>query len=302
MPNLDTEQLSTYKKLNRVKDSLVQHGVSAVTVPFLLGLINLVTSTDFLWFLIPTAAIGLSFFSHVLAYGLTKPRLEKELKQSLGITGGWGSIRKAGRAERENAVGLGPYAELYYEAERTRTAILSQAGATGTMDAELGTSLNDYVGQVRLLAQSANEIDRIVEAIPMTELARDKAALLSKEKAATSESLRSEYRKSIEEIDKQEKSYEELRNQSEVIRLRLGSSVNQLKQMRIDIARVKAAGEGEQGGVDQLRRRTEELSRYLEDLRKGYDESKKDPFAELEAAEEARAAQERKALEEDAGK
>lgn len=294
MPALDPDQLKTYKKLNRVKDSIVQHGASAVSVPFLLVLINMITSPTFPWFAIPTVAIVLSLLSHLLAYRLTKPRLEKELKDSLGVKGPWSAVRRAGREARENAVGLGPYAELFYEAERTKAAILQQAESSGTMDADLGASLGDYVGQVRLLAQSANEIDAIVEAIPMGELAKDKASLLAKEKAASNESLRAEYHKSVEEIERQEQSYEELKNQSEVIRLRLGSSVNQLKQMRIDLARVKAAGEGEHAGVDQLRRRTDELSRYLEDLRKGYDESRKDPFAELEAAEKARAALEDK--------
>ena len=74
----------------------------------------------------------------------------------------------------------------------------------------------------------------------MTDLAKDKAALVAKESAA-SVSLKAEYRKSIDEIDKQENSYQELREQSEVVRLRLGSSVNQLKQMRLDIARLQAS-------------------------------------------------------------
>ncbi|MBL8966904.1 MAG: hypothetical protein JNG85_07845, partial [Spirochaetaceae bacterium] len=166
---------------------------------------------------------------------------------------------------------------------------------------DLGPSLEAYVGQVRLLAQSANEIDRIVGAIPMAELERDKAALLAKEETAAAggsgAAIKAEYRRSIEEIEKQEKSYEELKNQSEVLRLRLGSSVNQLKQMRIDLARLKAAGEGDgpaSGGLDRIKSRTDELSRYLEDLRKGYDESRRDPFAELEEA--ARAEEEKRRL------
>ena len=128
----------------------------------------------------------------------------------------------------------------------------------------------------------------------MAELERDKASLVAKEGAASAESLKAEYRRSIEEIEKQEKSYQELKDQSELLRLRLGSSVNQIKQMRIDMARLKAAGEGEDAssglassGLGRIKSRTDELSRYLEDLRKGYDESKRDPFAELEALEKA---------------
>jgi hypothetical protein len=119
--------------------------------------------------------------------------------------------------------------------------------------------------------------------------------LVAKESAA-SVSLKAEYRKSIDEIDKQENSYQELREQSEVVRLRLGSSVNQLKQMRLDIARLQASP-GTEGvaGIDVLKRRTDELSHYLEDLRSGYAETKSDPFAELEREEKKRLAEEAEA-------
>ncbi len=288
MPSLDPSQLETYKKLNRAKDSIAMHGVNVVTVPAFLLLLNLMTGSGFLWALIPTAALAFSYFSHLVTYRVTKPRLERELLASLGIDGGWRALFRAGKANKAARADLGPYAEAYHEAERAKLAILSQLRSGAPLDADLAPSLEAYVGQIRLLAQSANEVDRIIEAIPMAELARDKDALLAKEAQAASPGLKSEYRRSIEEIEKQEKSYEELKNQSEVLRLRLGSSVNQLKQMRIDMARLKAAGEGfGDEGIDRLKSKTEELSRYLEDIRKGYDESKKDPFAELEALAQA---------------
>ena len=288
MPDLDSGQLAIYKKLNRMKDSMAQHAASTFTVPFLLGLINYMTSPSFLWFLIPTAALALGFLSHLAAYSASKPRLQRKLLDSLGVKGGWGKLFRGAKARRETASNLGPYAEAYREAEAARNAIAAQAasGAAGPVDSGLLPSLDQYLGQVRLLAQSANDIDRIVEAIPMTDLSKDKAALLAKAEAATSESLKGEYRASIAEIEKQERSYQELREQSEVVKLRLGSSVNQLKQMRLDIARVQASpGTEGAAGIESIRKRTDELARYLEDLRSGYDESKADPFAELEEAE-----------------
>ena len=202
--------------------------------------------------------------------------------------GGTSSARAGADARRRS--GLGPYADLYREAEAAKEAIAAQlrSGSSpeaGPVDADLAPTLDQYLGQVRLLAQSANEIDRLVESIPMADLSKDRAALVAKEGAA-SESLKAEYRKSIEEIDKQEKSFTELKEQSEVVRLRLGSSVNQLKQMRLDIARVQASpAPRAAAGIEALKRRTDELSRYLEDLRAGYAEGEDDPFAELEEAE-----------------
>jgi class 3 adenylate cyclase len=293
MPELDSGQLADLKRLNKMKDAMAQHASSTVMVCLFFAVINLLTSPAFLWFLIPSAAMAVGFLAHFASYSVGKPRLERKLLDALGIKGGWRNIFKQGKARRKEAAGLGPYADLYREAQAAKEAIAAQlaSGSAGaaSVDADLAPSLDQYLGQVKLLAQSANEIDRLVESIPMTDISKDKAVLVSKEKAATSPSLKAEYRQSIEEIDKQEKSYAELKEQSEVVKLRLGSSVNQLKQMRLDIARLSASPNAE-GGADLagLKRRTDELSHYLEDLRSGYAESRDDPFAQLEADEKKR--------------
>ena len=299
LPEIEGEQLSDYRKLNGMKDSMAQHASSTVMVCLFFAVVNILTSPAFLWFLIPSAAMVVGFLAHFASYSAGKPRLERKILDALGIKGGWRTIFKHGKARREEAAGLGPYAGLYREAQAAKEAIAAQlaSGSAGasSVDADLAPSLDQYLGQVKLLAQSANEIDRLVEGIPMTDLSKDKASLVAKEEAA-SPTLKAEYRSSIEEIDKQEKSYAELKEQSEVVKLRLGSSVNQLKQMRLDIARLSASPNAE-GGADLavLKRRTDELSHYLEDLRSGYAESRDDPFAQLEA-------EERKRLEEESGK
>jgi class 3 adenylate cyclase len=299
MPDLDGRQLGIYKKLNRVKDSMAMHTASTFTVPILLGLINFAYpgGSHFLWFLIPTVAMVISFISHLGSYGSSQGKLRRELMSSLGVEGGWRNIFRTGRARRAMGTELGPYAAQYQDAERAKDAILAESKSGSPLDADLGPTLQSYVGQIKVLAQSANEIDRIIGAIPMGDLGHDKAELLAKAETAGSAALKEEYRRSVEEIDKQEKSYGELRNQSEMIKLRLSSSVNQLKQMRIDMARLKAAGEdgaGGVGGVGELKRRAGELTAYIQDLRKGYSESGADPYAELEEIE--RANEERKRL------
>lgn len=291
LPDLDRGQLAMYKKLTRMKDSMAQHAASTVMVPLFLGVINFLASPTVPWSLIPAAAMLIGFVSHLAAYAGSKPRLERTFLESLGVAGGWRSLFRRGRTRRADEAGLGSYAGLYREAEEAERAIVEQlrSGASGPVDADLGPSLEQYLGQVRLLARSANEVERIVEAIPMEGLEKDKAALVAKEASASSEQLKAEYRASIAEIEKQEHSYRDLKEQSEMLRLRLGSSVNQLKRMRIDIARLRAApgadGLAAGQGLEQIRQRTDELSHYLEDLRQGYAESAADPFAALEELE-----------------
>ncbi len=129
----------------------------------------------------------------------------------------------------------------------------------------------------------------------MKDLSKDKAELRGKLEGTASSSLKTEYERSVQEIETQEKSFQDLQDQREVLHLRLKSSVNSLKQMQLDMARYRAQPDlAQSASLDQVRSRTGELSKYLEDLRKGYEEARdaEDPWKDLErqAAERETAA------------
>jgi hypothetical protein len=94
-----------------------------------------------------------------------------------------------------------------------------------------------------------------------------------KSSAAFDEKLKEEYGRSIAEIEKHRVSFAELERGRERLFLRLGSSVNSLKQMQIDIARMKSISAGaDRTALDELRRKSGELNQYLSDLHEGYKE------------------------------
>ena len=127
--------------------------------------------------------------------------------------------------------------------------------------------------QIGLLAKRTTEVDRIIDMIPMDSLKSDKERLERKIADKPGESLLKEYRKSLGEIERQESSFSELREQREVLELRMRSSVNTLKQMRIDLARLKGMGDqGDTASSRAVQEKTAELNRYLADLRAGYEE------------------------------
>jgi hypothetical protein len=145
---------------------------------------------------------------------------------------------------------------------------------TGVPEAdELVPVLDAYVEQVRLLADRTAEVDRIIELIPRAALQRDKEVLEQKLKDQNKPELRKEYEKALAELEQQEASFKELGEQRDLLELKLRSSVNNLKQMQIDIGRIiSLTGSGESGAERSLHYKTEELNRYLEDLRSGYEE------------------------------
>ena len=303
VPDLEGEALATYKKLNLVRDSMARHTVSVLTVPPLLFTIYAVATPTILpWWLIPSGIMAISWISHLIAYGSARRRLESRLFKEAGIPGGWRELFRIGKSRKAAAKASGPYASLYAEAEAAKDAIVAQVRAAGKdspFDKEFVPSLEEYVGQVRLLTQTVNEIDSIIDAIPMKDLGKDKAELRSKLDGTASQSLKTEYARSVDEIERQEKSFKDLQDQREVLHLRLKSSVNSLKQMQLDMARFRAQPDlAQSASLDQVRSRTGELSKYLEDLRKGYEEAREaeDPWKDLERIAEEREARARDKL------
>ena len=285
MPDLERDALEQYKRLNKVRDSMAMHLASVLSVPALLFVINLLTSPGFLWAVIPSGIMALSFIGHLVSYPGTKRGIEKKLFRLLGIDS-WRELFGRGGARRAAAAGAGPYAQVYAEAASARDDIV-RAIKAGKASRDLGKdmipTLDRYVDQVKLLTHSVNEIDAIVGSIPTADLAKDRADLESKLAATASVPLKDEYRRSIAEIDRQEKASKELEDQREVLRLRLSSSVNALKQLKLDMARMKALPEaGEHQAIEEIRRKAEEMAGYLDDLKVGYAETEKDPYAELE--------------------
>jgi len=301
MPNLNPDQLSLFKRIHLCKDAFVSHGVSTITTSlFFMAISGFVmrvsTMSGFPWplaLLIPIPFMLISFLSHAAVQGPRIKGLQDIFKKSLGLSGSWKGL--FGGKQRQEAPS-GPYQELFSEALAIKEGIVSQLkkgkkGRGGIEDKDLIPALDEYVGQIRLLAARAGEVDAIVDTIPMAALAQDKAELLKKEGESSSDRMKREYRKSVEEIEKQESSFQELENQREMLKLRLKSSVNSLKQMRIDVARIATMDEGgDDSAVLMVKQRTSEITQYLDDLRTGIDEQEKDPWAELAAAEAANTA------------
>lgn len=293
LPALQPDSLDVYKKINRVRDGFAMHAASILSVPPLLFTINILTTPGILWAAIPSGIMALSFLGHLISYPGSRRSLEKKLWRLVGVDS-WRDLFRLGK-NRKTGEAAGPYAPIYREVAGIRDEIVQTLKA-GKGSAEFGKdmipTLDRYVEQVKLLSHSVNEIDSIVSTIPMDELKRDREALEVKRGATDNQNLKEEYQRSIAEIARQEKACKDLEDQRELLRLRLGSSVNALKQLKLDLARMKALPEtGERQALEDIRRKAGELAGYLDDLKAGYDESAADPFAELERlAAEAEAA------------
>lgn len=284
MPELKPVELDVYRKINRVRDSMAMHIASTISVPPLLFVINTIVSPEFMWAFIPSGIMALSFLGHLIAYPGTLGNLRKKLLRMLGVDS-WRELLSMG-AHRTAGQAAGPYSPIYDEVAAIRDDIvrdIKSGRATDAFGKDMIPTLDKYVDQVKLLSQSVNEIDAIVATIPTDALRRDRQALQARRETAENLALKNEYTRSIEEIEKQEKACKELETQREMLRLRLGSSANALKQLRLDMARIQTLPEArEHQAMEELRQKASELTGYLDDMKTGYEEASADSFAELE--------------------
>uniref|UniRef100_A0A7C3E0Y1 Guanylate cyclase domain-containing protein n=1 Tax=Gracilinema caldarium TaxID=215591 RepID=A0A7C3E0Y1_9SPIR len=285
LPPLNDEQLSIFKKLQKKKDELWHSGTGLIPTSAFLFMINLITSRGFLWSLIPIFFMSMGFLGNLVKTPGEIAALKQDLQDSLRK----GSTR--GSRKKQASPGTsGPYGALVQEAAGVREAILEMVQLPETKDKQKGGQkssqkmgvpeaeelipvLDAYVEQVQLLADRTAEVDRIIELIPRAALERDKQLLEQKLREPHKPELQKEYEKALEELKQQEASFKELGEQRDLLELKLRSSVNNLKQMQIDIGRIiSLTGSGESGADRSLHYKTEELNRYLEDLRSGYEE------------------------------
>ncbi|MDP2792302.1 MAG: 2TM domain-containing protein, partial [Rectinemataceae bacterium] len=287
LPDLDEPRTKELKTIHKARDSIGKHFINALSIPAALFYINMTFDRSNPWFVIPTAILAVTFVLHFIGYIATGPSRSRKFFEKLGIGRSRKDLKEATLRRESTKVDLGSYTDIYRSAQESASDIEVALASSDPKDAaEMKPQLDGYLKQVLLLAKTANELDAIIGEIPMAALEKDKAALMIKLEGAK-ESMKSEYEGSIAEIEKQKESFKALAEQREVIDLRLRSSVSQLQQLKMELARAKAFdAESDTGrkesAILSLRTRSEELSRYIDDLKEGNLEALADPFIELE--------------------
>lgn len=277
-PVLSREHLRTFRELNKVRTGWGAHLWSNLAVIGFLFMLNMITSPGVPWFAIPAGAMAIGLFSHFPAFKGKETRLKRRLAE-LGIQlkdvfrrGGSRSPASAAESVRASAdMPLGQQAAI------VKDAILAQLKTFDKKSQPLGEDfvplLENYVNQIQELSEKDIELERIINEIPIHELERDLVQLNERRTKADDKRVIAEYDRSIEQIERQQRSFRELKNEKEMLQLRSNSALNSLKQMQIDLARMKSmSSQADAGALGLLKEKSSELSQYLEDLGEGYKE------------------------------
>jgi vacuolar-type H+-ATPase catalytic subunit A/Vma1 len=142
---------------------------------------------------------------------------------------------------------------------------------------ELEQLLKRFIGQIEELVQRERDLDGVLATVSEEEIDNTLTTLKTKHEKTDSQYLRQEYQKSISQYEHQRKTVSELKNQKEMISLRLTSSITALKQIQLDVARMKHMDTiQEPSSLKALKTKSRELSDYLEALQESYGELEKD--------------------------
>ena len=270
LPPLTKRALARVRRLFKVRRRL-RHHVSAFAglSAFLIGL-NAFLPADGPWAIFPIVALGIPLTIHHAAARSRRKRLLRELSEDgMDLDAAADLAALAGDAPEA----LLANAPLLAEAAELREAILADL-QDGGADAdrwrtELQPELDTYTRHIGELLQARHELERARGRVSAAEITEELAVLNGKLDATTSTELRREYQTAVEQYEGQLKSLRNLQERIEMIDLRTKSAVLALRQLSLDIPRLRAAPAGEPAALVSLRDKSQELTRYLDDLRAG---------------------------------
>jgi len=275
MPGLTREQLRLYRKLVKARNNFSSHLISNVATSIFLLILNLIVSPAFPWAAFPIGFMAIGVFSHLPAFRSKERRLLKRLKEAGANVAAILRGKRSKDVPERTPITAQPNT-IAYEAEHVKQRIVGKMNAlpdSSPVGDDFLPVLDNYVEQIKMLDQKSRELDDIMKGIPLAELQRDLHTLQKQRADAESPKVLAEYDQSIEQIRKQQTSFSEIKNEREILRLRLSSSLSQLKQMEIDLARMASLSADEDiATIEMIKNKSDELSQYLDDLQQGYRE------------------------------
>ena len=266
--DLGDEDFAVLKRFQNARAGVYGHVVSNTAVSALLIMIWSITGAGFPWPLIPIGAMAIGVFSHLGSFVSRRSQF-KDL---------WKNLTLGARPSTKKTVAPAqPEADpLVRKAKALRDSILAQAQSlkgSNPFGEDMEVTLDNYVLQIGELSAIERELGQVVATFDPKDLQAEEASIRGKIATTASNTLKTEYEKSLTEIEKQKKSFGDLAEQQEILNLRIKSAMGNLQQMQIDLARIKGLSDGQQkGSFVSLKERSEELSRYLEDYREGLNE------------------------------
>jgi hypothetical protein len=284
-PDLPNRIFRPWRKAFRSTSHFLMGAAAAATISGYLFLINIMVGGSF-WSIIPAASLALPAVFHGLMLQGRKRRLNRMIE-----AGGDGKPEEsprrayrrvgrqvdaapgtAGRTANPQVARAGyDSAATVSEAHELQRRIGEQLDLTDPKQVEILAGVDDLVSEIERLCTLLSEFGSALGSISLAELEQDREMLAARAMEPGSDELERQYREALAQVERQIEGYHGLERRHELMQVRLRTSINSLRQINVDLVRMK--GDAALTDINQLvQSSAEELSGYLDDLSQSYSE------------------------------
>lgn len=252
MTDDEVEELIMFHKS---RSAFYTHVISNTAVALYLIMINVITSPAFLWALIPTAAMAVGVASH---WGQYTNKLRKNNFN--------GYIEP-------NTVINSQIEEAYKLKDSIVNTIMQIRKKFKNFAMDILPKIDDYVDTITLLSEKKSDLENTLDEISIDEINMEKESVLEKMNNTDSDILIAEYKKSMEESDNHINTIKKLKEQKELLQLKISTSISSLKQLNLELIGMRSKATYEDSSIlDDFEKKSADLSIYYKDLLDSYDE------------------------------
>ena len=293
------DELELLKNDFKLSEGIIGNIVSFFGVNALLYQINMTFNPNFHWYLFVVAAWGIGVFTHFFKFIKDKLTLKKEIFITRAKND---ELQKLGRLEEHNSKKNTPddkpdyqnKSDLNTKPKKDRDVIINDEYSnilTNALsirdklykklkskdqfqtryDINVIESVDNFITQIKELINLDYEIDEIVKNSSSEEIDIYLNKLKEKLDLTQNDELKNEYSKSITQHEREKQSLIELKDQKEIIHLRIINAISSLKQFEMDFARVKGVISNENDTSIKIFTETSlELSNYVDNIKQSY--------------------------------
>ncbi len=290
LPSGTTEkQLKILEKKLKNEEGFVSHLGSFISVnAFLIMIYMMTTPFGYPWFIFPLAGWGIGFFFHAAGAFAKNREYAARLKEGGFDFNAVGTFSQETSGVEKNVMdeykkngtksSRSGNGSLLDEAVKIKKSIIekikSDEGLKSKFDSDIGELLDSYTEQIGKLVERDKELASALNLITVDENESRLNELREKRESSSNEELKKHYDKSIKQHEDQKKSYEELLNQKEIIHLRITQAVMSLKQLNLDMLKMKEVIKNNEisTSIESVELRTKELGKYVNNLKQSYRE------------------------------
>ncbi len=257
-PNITDTELENLIIYHKSRKNFMLHIISNASVAIYLLMINLLTSSGFMWSFIPIIGMAVGVASH------------------------WGQFSRHQNRER---ISTNIYTRKMEEKinPQLESALKLKESIIEVIDgirykfknfaSDLLPKIDNYVDTIELLTKKEEDLNNSLEEVNEQDLLNEKSDMIAKQEKSESKILIQEYDKLIKDIDKHLATIEKIKEQKEILGIKITTSINSLKHLKLELISLSSNTTLEDSSIlDDFTEKSLELAQYYKDLLESYDD------------------------------